>query len=259
MRTIAWHCILGVGMGVAALVIVLSVMNGFNLTIRSRMLSVEPHLVFTQKGHPTPKELAKLRARVAAASRSGIQGIVRFESQDLILRSVDGTFGGAVARGYDHRALADMMSRVWGASRSSTAPPQSESAQLDGKELILGADLARGLGVFEGDQVILIPPETLLLPEGEIPRFQKFKVKSLISTQMPEFDSKLLFYNLDQFPKRMRSASRESGFEVRLNDPYEADAIKEVLVKQGYTVQTWSERDTSLYFALKMESLAMTL
>src|SRR4051812_48174871 len=79
VRIIAWHCIFGVGMGVAALIIVLSVMNGFNLTIRNRMLSVEPSLIIAQKDHPSVQDLEKLKRLLATASRDGVDSVERYE------------------------------------------------------------------------------------------------------------------------------------------------------------------------------------
>jgi lipoprotein-releasing system permease protein len=76
---------------------------------------------------------------------------------------------------------------------------------------------------------------------------------------MPEFDSKLMFYDINSLSKRMKSASRETGFEIRLKDAYKADKIKEKLLEKGIRSETWGERDTSLFFALKMESYAMAL
>lgn len=258
VRIIAWHCILGIGMGVAALVIVLSVMNGFNLTIRNRMLSVEPHLVITQATRPTEEERAKLT--MALKNIAPVDEIDRFETQDLIMRSVEGVFDGTIAKGYDAKSLHSLLVRVWRSTKGETPEPQLQSVQLKPNEIILGLDLARRLGIFEGDEVILVPPEVLLLPKGEIPRFQKFKVKSLVTTQMPEVDSKLMFYNLNSGgAHKLKSLSLDTGFEVRLKDANQADSVKGALVKLGYNVQTWMERDTSLFFALKMESFAMSL
>lgn len=257
VRIIAWHCILGIGMGVAALVIVLAVMNGFNLTIRNRMLSVEPHLVLTQKARPTVEQEQQLKAHLESIAPGAVASIERFESQDLILRSAEGLFGGAVAKGYENSAIRDLLHRIWTSTRN--AGPEPDWDQLADRELIVGTDLARGLGIFEGDEVVLVPPETLLLPKGEIPKLQKFKVKALVSTQAPEVDSKLLYYNLEKFPVRMRSLSADQGFEIRLHNPYRADEIKRKLRKKEIDLQTWGERDTSLFFALKMESWAMTL
>lgn len=249
VRIIAWHCILGIGMGVAALVIVLSVMNGFNLTIRNRMLSVEPHLIVLQTRLPSAGELTRFTSVMAKIS--AVDQVNRFEAQDIIIRSMESMFGGAIAKGYEPETLNSLMKRVWRGS--------GESPELKPNEVILGVDLARSLGIFEGDEITLVPPETLLLPKGEMPHFKKFKVRSLVSTQMPEVDSKLMFYNLGHASQMMKSLSLETGYEVRLKDPYQAESAKAQLVKQGFKVQTWMERDTSLFFALKMESFAMTL
>jgi lipoprotein-releasing system permease protein len=259
VRIIAWHCILGVGMGVAALLIVLSVMNGFNLTIRNRMLNVEPHLLIQEKQRPSETDVEKMKKLLVTIAPSGVESVTRYETQDLILRSMDGVFGGAQAKGYDDRTMFALMNRIWRSSRGLAPKPVFESAELHGGEVILGVDLARSLGIFEGDDVVLVPPETLLLPQGEIPKFQRFKVKSLISTQMPELDSKVMFYNLDRFPDRVRSASREIGYEVRLKNPYEAEEVKLALKDKGISAETWGDRDMSLFFALRMESMAMTL
>lgn len=259
VRIIAWHCILGLAMGVAALIIILSVMNGFNRTIRTRMLSVEPHLVITQKGVPTPAELSAMEKIVASVSRSGVDNIERYENQTMILRSVEGVFGGAVAKGVDTNSLFAMQKRVWQGLKKETAPPVRESSELADNELILGVDLARGLGIFEGDEVVVVPPENLLLPKGEVPRLAKFKVKSLLNTQMPDFDSKYMFYNIDKVNPKSKSIGRDTGYEIRLNDPYEADRVKKKLHEKGIESQTWGERDTSLFFALKIESYAMSL
>lgn len=259
MRIIAWHCILGLAMGVAALIIILSVMNGFNRTIRSRMLNVEPHLVIMQKGVPSNSELSNMEKIVASVSKSGLDNIERFENQTMILRSTEGVFGGAVAKGIDTDSMYAMQKRIWQSLKKDTAPPVRESSELADNELILGVDLARGLGIFEGDEVVVVPPENLLLPKGEVPRLSKFKVKSLLNTQMPDFDSKFMFYNIDRVNAKTKSIGRETGYEIRLNDPYEADRVKEKLKEKGIDAQTWGERDTSLFFALKIESYAMSL
>lgn len=249
VKIIAWHCILGVGMGVAALVIVQSVMNGFNQTIRKRMLSVEPHLVLSQAKRPSKNDLQLLEKLLQRVTT--VEGVQSYESQDLIIRTLEGTFGGALAKGYSGTDLDALMRRIWRGT--------SEAPHLGPFEVILGVDLAHSLGLFEGDEVILVPPETLLLPKGEIPKFKKYRVRSLVNTQMPEVDSKLMFYSLDENSGMLKTASLQTGFEVRLRDPYVAPSVKEALVKQGYKAETWMERDSSLFFALKMESFAMSL
>ncbi|MGZ3722241.1 MAG: FtsX-like permease family protein [Bdellovibrionales bacterium] len=247
VRIIAWHCIIGIGMGVAALVIVLSVMNGFNISIRNRMLSVEPHLVIATAKLPGVKDLESMSSTISKLTAT--DQIDRFESQDIIIRSMEGMFGGAIAKGYEAATLNTLMKRVWRGN--------GEFPVLKPNEVVLGVDLARALGIFEGDEVILVPPETLLLPKGEIPHFRKFRVRSLINTQMPDVDSKVMFYNFGS--SMPRSLSMINGYEVRLKDAYEADTVQKQLAAKGIKSQTWMERDISLFFALKMESYAMTL
>lgn len=260
VRIIAWHCILGVGMGVAALLIVLSVMNGFNLTIRSRMLNLEPHLVVPSKTRPTDAEMKGLQNRLKDLAQ--VERVDRYESHDFILRTQDGAFGSAIAKGYDQDSLQSLLKRVKGATskgRTDEAPPFEA---LGPGELILGVDLARGLGLFEGDDVLLVPPETLLLPKGEIPRLGRFKVQSLLNSQVQDIDSKVLFYQLQpsgQKNARIQTLSLETGYEVRLLDPYKASMVKVKLADMGIASQTWMERDNSLFYSLKMESFLMQL
>jgi lipoprotein-releasing system permease protein len=254
-------------MGVAALLIVLSVMNGFNLTIRGRMLNFEPHLVVTMPSRPSGKQLADLFHKLNEVTP--VERIDRFEAQDLILRTQDGAFGGAIAKGYDHMALSALLERAGRVTHRHGEKPNGSEGDLlsdedDGdplkpNEVILGADLARNLGVFEGDEILLVPPETLLLPKGEVPKLQKFKIKSLVNTQVPDVDSKLLFYELNEKASRNKVLSLDTGFELRLEDPYKADRLKARLTELGFKTQTWAERDTSLFYSLKMESFLMAL
>ncbi|MCB0387043.1 MAG: hypothetical protein KDD43_16735, partial [Bdellovibrionales bacterium] len=107
IRTIAWICIVGIGLGVLSLVVVLSVMNGFNGTIRERLLAVEPHLVVSTRSlhdgvGKNREDLGTLRAEVGQLP-GAYAAIV--ESQDVILRTLEGTFGGAVAKGMDGESL----------------------------------------------------------------------------------------------------------------------------------------------------------
>src|SRR4051812_43388465 len=109
VRVVAWICILGVGLGVLSLVVILSVMNGFNHSLKTRLLAVEPHLIVTVPGinnfdklqmHPIAQ---KLLARKDLQARA-------FETQELMLRTVDGFIGGGIARGVEpesFRAILD--------------------------------------------------------------------------------------------------------------------------------------------------------
>lgn len=255
IRLIAWLCMFGVGIGVASLIIVLSVMNGFNIKIRQNMLNVEPHLVI--KNVSRAKEF-EVRAQLG----SDLESMWYSENQDVVLRTVDGVFSGAIAKGLNTQGLKQWLAHVWKPKTSVGGDNMSpDTFFLGPRQAILGVDLASSLGVFDGDDVYVIPPETLLLPKGEVPKYERVTVKGIISTQLAEIDSKLFVYNSENTLKGWwkQAASVDNGFEIRLRDPYLADAWAEKLKAQHFNIQSWHERNTELFFALKMESLAMTI
>lgn len=264
IRTVAWLCMAGVGLGVMSLVVVISVMNGFNDQIRGRLLAVEPHLVVKVPGveradllknHPIYRDLEAMK---------DVQTEI-YEKQDVILRTVDGLFGGAVARGVEPQGLRYILTETRKAQEKNTGgtgvetPPVSdETTHLGPGEVLVGIDLARTLGIFEGDKVTVIPPEALLLPAGEAPPFERVTVKGLLTTNLPDIDSKAVFYGRGvTFQQFRNSASREAGFELRLPDPNHYQALKESLEDKGVNVSTWIERNSALFYALRMEKYAM--
>ncbi|MCB0365655.1 MAG: ABC transporter permease [Bdellovibrionaceae bacterium] len=289
VRTIAWICIVGIGLGVLSLVVVLSVMNGFNGTIRERLLAVEPHLVVSTRSlhegiGKNREDLGALRAEVSQLP--GAHGAI-VESQDVILRTLEGTFGGAVAKGMDGDSLEKIFLDIQNAGKKRKSPysdfvmiegnpdetekkqeakAESEKelvqrlAHLDGGEVILGVDLAHTLRIFEGDQILVIPPESLLAPAGETPVYEKVTVRALLSSRVADVDGKMMFYNPAHTLNRFRkSVSREVALEIRLPESYDFNAMAEEYRKRGFDVDTWVSRNEALFFALKMEKLAMTI
>ena len=262
IRTVAWISIVGVAIGVFALVVVISVMSGFDDQIRSRLLSVEPHLVATIPSKASPyfgdrigghPELSRLQADKSLQ-------VDLFDNQDVIIRTVDGNFGGAVARGVEPSTLKFILSesRKSVGSAVLAAPLAQETIHLGRGEVMIGIDLARSLGIFEGDTLTLIAPEALLLPEGESPPFERVTVKSLVTTNLADIDEKVLFYGRGQSLLTFAgSPSRVSGFEVRLENPDGFQPLKSSLEAKGFSVESWIDRNSSLFYALKMEKFAM--
>jgi lipoprotein-releasing system permease protein len=266
VRIIAWLCILGVGIGVMALVIVLSIMNGFNGSIKNRLLAVEPHLVISFKDKNQVREIESSEVYQQLKSDKSLQ-VESFESQDVIIRTAEGLYGGAVARSVEKQSLknifdevhkADIQRRAVKKSEDLVTKVADETIELAQDEVIVGVDLARSLGIFEGDQIVAISPETLLLPKSEIPKIEKLKVKAMISTNIPEIDSKLVFYARDKSFTHLRtSASHEAGIEVRLPNPEDFSSLKKELEKKGALVDSWRDRNSSLFYALRLEKFAM--
>lgn len=268
VRTVAWLCISGVALGVAALVVVTSVMNGFNDQIRSRLLAIEPHLVVKVPEISTPEGIVTHPVFQELRTRPGIRAEV-FEKQEIIIRTVDGLFQGALAKGVEPESLEQVLreshdiatsSRIKNLNAYETPELQAESLRLGPGEVLVGIDLARVLGIFEGDKIVIIAPEALLLPAGEAPPFERVVVKGFLRTNLEDIDANMIFFARGKTLGALRrSPSREVGFEVRIPNPQKADDLKKELLAQGLNAETWVDRNSALFYALKLEKIAMSV
>lgn len=250
---------------VVAFLIVLFVMNGMNASIADRLLALEPHLVLGAKTDPAKTVTDTEWVRAALGPQ--VTRIMPYELQDVILRSFDGQFRGAQSKGITEEALRDFLNEVRRLSKRKTL--EDESFEMQDGDIVIGIDLARSLNLFEGDTVLAMPPESLLLPSGEAPRMERLRVRRILSTQLSDLDAKLFLYVRGKaFRSFQGSPSRTVGVEMTLVNARAADAAKAALLKsirkdlfaQGILkAETWSERNSALFFALRMEKLLIGL
>lgn len=247
---------IGVTIGVFALIVVISVMNGFHGSIRGRLLAAEPHVVIAEATLPD-----KIRDLLTARSAS----YNSVEKQDVVIRTNDGVFSGAEAKGLDANALSKLLHDVREANRADgdTLDSSIDSrADLGPGEVLLGADLARSLGITYGDKMTLIAPEGLLLPPGEVPHFERVVVKSLLTTNVADLDSRLLIYGKGRSLNSLgANVSKRNEVEVWLPSADDAEKVKFDLLEAdpGTHVGTWADRNSSLFQALKIEIFAIGL
>ena len=127
------------------------------------------------------------------------------------------------------------------------------------KNIIMGLGLASELNLYEKEPIDLIPAENLLLPPGEPIQFEPAQVDLIISTQNAVWNSSYIFYDRGDFPFLRESSSYGSGFEMRLKEPRDFLLYKTALEKEGFFVEVWPERNSSIFFALKVEKIIMSL
>lgn len=262
IRRISWLSASGLFLSVAALVIVISVMTALNKSIRDRTLALEPHLTI-QFSPSTP--ISYIENHPATSKLKSLDGVEvqTFESQDVILRSQDGRFRGAVARGVSdtsyRKFLAEINKDDTTSALDNLANKESEGPLVG--EVDVGIDLARSLDLFEGDSLMVVPPEGLLLPPTEAPPFERLKVRRIVSTQLADWDSTVVFYKQGLALRSFRqTASRRLGLEVWMKNPEDVDHLKKQLSEfQEIKVETWKERNSALFFALRMEKTVMTI
>lgn len=249
--------VIGIGMGVMTMIVVLSVMNGFNEAIEERILKSMPHLVIKTDSVDQQKYILSLQP-----------GFSSFSKQDVLMRTVEGIYSGAIAQGTDTASLEKLGMKIGQSveiienskGMITTARPKeiSPGVTLGKRELAMGYELARSLGVVEGDEVTMISPESLLTAD-EIPVYEKFNVRALLKTDVSELDSRYVFFNQNYFPSRFRdAASLEHGLEIRFKNPYKAFSVAQELQENGIkNIQTWQDLNQALFYSLKMEKRLM--
>jgi lipoprotein-releasing system permease protein len=207
---------LGIALGVAALIIVLSVMNGFQKEVRDRMLGVISHIeVFAPNGGALPdpqKTLAEIRANPQ------VVGAATFiAAQALLARGED--MKGAMVRGIDP-ALEGQVTDL-AVQLKDTAFPKLVSG---GFGVILGGELARSMGVREGDTVTLIAPSGQVTPAGVLPRLKTMTVVGTFDSGHFEYDSTLVMMHQDDAAKIFRLEG-PTGIRIKLKDLNKAREI----------------------------------
>lgn len=261
VKRLAWLSVGAICLSVTAFLVVLFVMNGMNDSIHKRILSLEPHLYVSVNGI-NRGSLLELHPVYQRLRENTQDKVYVFETQDVILRTMDGQFHGAVARGVSQDSLKFMIEQIHRLDDKKKRDDAQfwDPSELPGPgEVVLGVDLARSLGVFEGDYLTVVPPEGLLLPPGESPKFEKVKISKIISTNLADLDAQYLFYQRGVTLNALAgAASRKVGIEVWTPDGKNLEALKQEAEKFGDVIaETWMDRNSVLFYALKMEKLVI--
>lgn len=261
VKKISWITVVSMTISVSSLVIVMSVMTALNTNIQDRTLAVEPHLwVEVQGVNQGPLlEAHPVTAKLRMDPGSEVQV---FENQDVILRTQDGHFRGSVARGLTRDSIEKMLANIRKLDQAKSGSLEAQKIEyLEPGDIMMGVDLAVSLGVFEGDSVMVVPPEGLLLPPSESPKFEKVRVKRILSTNLADVDAQNIFYVRDETLRSLRdAASRKVAIQVSLEDPYSAEKYKKELISfPEAKVETWKERNSALFLALRIEKIVIGL
>ena len=264
IKRLALISVIQISLSLFAFVLVLSVMNGMNLSIADRVTSLEPDLVLEFPG--APKSAALDMQPAVTRIKENNQAVVDvFEQSDVIVRTMDGLYRGLVAKGLSQTSLERFSRAIqkMDQKQQSHRPDEIQVWNPDElpleDEIIIGFDVARTLNIFEGDWVTVIPPEALLLPQGQLPQLEKVRVKRIIATSLQDLDAQYLWYQKGKTLNRFKdSPSRQNKVEVFLPDHTQAFDLKDSLTKfEGVQTTTWKDRNGALFAALKIEKMAI--
>lgn len=253
---IAASSMTGIALGVAALIIVLSVMNGFQTQVRDRMLSVLPHIELYVRGNSHQEVLSHWQALADKAKENKeVIGAAPFVAAQAMLVRGD-KLNGVQIRGIDP-ALEHEVSDL----EQQMVVNQLDSLQEGEFGLVLGLQLAQAMGVSEGDTVMLMAPQGSISPAGFAPRMRQFTVVGLYSSGHYEYDSTLAFVHYQDAARVFRD-SGNSGVRLSIADmqtaPYVAQQLRSILPFSVY-VSDWTQNNRTWFAAVQTEKRMMFL
>jgi lipoprotein-releasing system permease protein len=249
---VAVMSVCGLMLGVATLIVVLSVMNGFERELRNRILSVTSHATLMGL-NGTLSDWQSLQRRVQ--QQPGVQAVVPYiESQAMLANGQ--RMAGAAVRG----VLPEEERRASGLAQHVIAGDLSDLK--DGSyAIILGTALANELHARVGDSVVLIAPEGTATPTGVVPRMRRFHVTGLFRSGMYEFDRGLALVHLADAARLLRLGAGVTGLRLALDDPLRAPttvrALALALGGPGYYVSDWTQDHANFFRSIEITKSMM--
>ncbi|MBB5204228.1 lipoprotein-releasing system permease protein [Inhella inkyongensis] len=243
----------GIALGVAALIVVLSVMNGFQREVRDAMLSAIAHLEVTRwdgQGVEDWRSVAQ-----AAQARPEVLGAAPFvNSQALLARGED--MRGVMVRGVlptEEPKVTPMAAKL--------GPEVLNQLQPGQWKILIGVELARQLGVQVGEQLVMMAPGGQVTPAGVAPRMRSFTVAGVFQAGHYEYDAGLVMMHLDDAAKLFRTGGA-SGVQLRLQDLHQARAIAGELqptLGPDWRVRDWTRANPTWFTAVQIEKRMMAI
>jgi len=244
----------GVAIGVAVLIVVLSVMNGFEHELRSRILSLTSHATITAFGEgladwPALRARALQNPRVAAAAPF-------VESEALLIADrAGGASSAATLRGIEP-GLESQVSSLGERLTSGSL----QGLQPGALTIILGEELAQKLGVKPGDEVVVAIAQGNVTPAGVLPRLRRFHVAGVFRSGMYEIDATLAVVHVADAARLLRLGDNVTGLRLAVNDPYQAPlAVREVAsdLGGGLYVEDWTQRNANFFRSIELTKRMM--
>ena len=260
---ITFLSIAGIFLGVAALIIVLAVMNGFENDLRTKILGINSHIVLmkysgTMNDHQkVMNEIADVDGVIASTPFIYSQAMLKNggHTSGVILRgmSVDNAFK-VITLGKMQEGNIDYLSE----KHRSALNLGKDTSMLPG--IVVGKELAKNMGLFLFETVNIISPMGVSTPMGMVPKMKKFVVVGVFDSGFYEYDSTLAYISLKDCQEFLNLGEQVTGLEIKVNDIYKANLIaKSIEKKLGFPFwgRHWMEMNKNLFSALKLEKRVM--
>ncbi len=246
LKVISIFSFLGIMLGVAILIIVMSVMNGFKTELTKKILGLNPHVIIQSNSFKIKDEFIEIL-------KNKIQNIdiSKTYSGEGIVVSNDNAKG-IIIKGID-------LNNKKGLNFLKQNLSKGDLNKFDKNAAIIGAELAFNLDLKVGNKINLMSSAFVTTPFGGLPKQETLTVVGIFSTGFYEFDQNFVFLSLSDALSIFDKEEHEQNLEIYLKDPMKADLIKNEIQKlnQNYFVYSWSDLNKSFFSALKVERNVM--
>ena len=246
LKIISIFSFLGIMLGVAILIIVMSVMTGFKTDLTKKILGLNPHIIIQPNGFIIEdKYISKIKNILQNATISKT-----YTGEGIIISN--GKAKGIILKGVDNKEkkIKDFFEKNL---------INGEIGKLKKNYIFIGSELAFNLDLGEGDSINLMSSAFVATPLGSLPKQENFKIAGIFNTSFPEFDQNIIFLNIEDALSIFDKDTREQNIEIYLKEPLQANKYKKEIKKfnQNHFIYTWADLNKSLFSALKVERNVM--
>ena len=253
---VSWVSLIGIMLGVATLIVVMSVMGGFHDTLLSRIVGMNGHVVvYHQDGAIADYDFLISKMRESKKIANAVTSIVPI-AEGQVMVTADGNNSGAMVRGIRMSDLAEKTTtgtRVYG----------KKLTEIRDGELVVGATLARKLSVGRGDNISLVSANGATPTAfGTMPRIMSYPVEASFFMGMYEYDSGYVFMPLETAQKYLNIGNSVTHIDLFIKDAENTDSVRDALISvlpDGYVVRDWRDLNRGFVGALQVESNVMFL
>ena len=246
LKIISIFSFLGIMLGVAILITVMSVMNGFKTDLTNKILGLNPHIVIQPNGFKIDDQyILKLKNDFKEINLSK-----SFTGEGIILSNEIAK--GVILKGVDksEKKIEDFFEKFI---------TKGKLNNFDTNSVFIGTELAFDLNLKEGDMLSLMTSSFIMTPLGSLPKQENFKIAGIFNTGFLEFDQNVIFLNIEDVLSIFDKESKDQDIEIYLRNPLKANFYKDKIQKinKNYFIYTWSDLNKSLFSALKVERNVM--
>ena len=247
LKVISTFSFIGIMLGVSILIIVMSVMNGFRTDLTNKILGFNPHLIIK----PYNNERINIEFKKQLKDNfNEIEYLDSFSGEGVVIKSE--TTKGVLIKGLDQNKKNnfDFLKKIL---------IEGDKYKIENNEIIVGKQLAIDLNLRVDDKINLLSSSFISTPFGGIPKQENYVVKGIFSSGFYEFDQNVIFLNLNETLNFFSKTEEDLNLEIYLQNPLEADNIKERIQKidSNYYIYSWIDLNKSFFSALKVERNVM--